>query len=199
MLRQMARYGLRAVLVGLAVVAMFALAQSRTAYIAKMVPLSATPGGAAAGSLTPGTQVQVLSEKGAFSQIQLQGWSPQGGSTAIFAAPGERILLATFGDAGKVGRKVKGKGADASGSPWEQVQATVWVPKAALIANVDSLWKQASQLYGKRCSTCHALPATDKYTANQWPGTLRGMAQRAGLSKEDTELLVRYAQAHAKK
>lgn len=74
-----------------------------------------------------------------------------------------------------------------------------WVAKSALIADVNTLWKQAGVLYQQRCSTCHALPETGKFTANQWPPIMRGMGPRSGLTAEQTQLLTRYAQAHAKR
>lgn len=190
------RVGLGLVLINLFV---WGWGQGRTAYIATTTAILGGPGGAAIGSLTPGTPVAVLKEQGKFSQVQIQAWSPKGGNAALFAGPGQRILLGSLSNLPQAQRVVKGQAKDPSDQVWEQAEVVAWVNKTALIPDVSALWKRASTTYQKRCSTCHALPATDKYTANQWPGTLRGMAQRAGLSKDDTELLVRYVQAHAKK
>lgn len=175
----------------------WALGQGRTAYTGAATSLLSAPKGANLGSLTPGTRVAVLKEQAGFSQVQLQGWSPQGGATALFEAKGQRILLASF--TGKVQRRVRGQGKDEGGTVWEQVEVVGWVPKGALIADVNTLWKQAGALYQQRCSTCHALPETAKFTANQWPPIMRGMGPRSGLTAEQTQLLTRYAQAHAKR
>ena len=55
--------------------------------------------GPAIGSVTPGTPLQVSSEvKNGLEEFTLDAWSQQGDDTTLFAAQGERIVLATLAD-----------------------------------------------------------------------------------------------------
>ncbi|HKX16980.1 MAG TPA: hypothetical protein VJT33_03085 [bacterium] len=69
---------------------------------------------------------------------------------------------------------------------------------AALTSDVQTVWTRGRQSYESHCSTCHSLYASDQYTANQWPGLLSNMSDRAGLSGPDLALALKDLQTHAK-
>ncbi len=78
------------------------------------------------------------------------------------------------------------------------VHKGAWIKYAKLSKNMNKTWKIASSIFSERCLMCHTLPKSTKFTANQWPPTLKVMAKRAALDKKQTDLVSEFLQYHAK-
>ncbi|HLJ58726.1 MAG TPA: hypothetical protein VKZ50_03235 [bacterium] len=172
-------------------------AAGKTAYTAGTAQLRKDPGGAVVGTLTPGTPVSVTESRGTDAHVSVQGWSAAGSNTVV-AAVGVRIALANLSAPDQAQRQTGSQTKDSYGTVWTQVTISGWVAANALTADVQTVWTHGRQVYEAHCSTCHSLYATDQYTANQWPGNIQNMADRAGLSGDDLSLVLKYLQTHAK-
>ncbi len=53
--------------------------------------------------------------------------------------------------------------------------------------------------YEAKCGRCHALPATDAYTAEKWVPYVDAMAPKARLTDTEKANVLAYVQANAKK
>ncbi len=172
-------------------------AVGKGAYAASSTPLRNNPGGAVVGTVTPGTPLSVTETRGSDAHVSVQGWS-SAGSNAIVAAVGQRVVLVSLTAPDQAQRQTGAQTKDTYGTVWTQVTVTGWVAAGALTADVQTVWAHGREVYESHCSTCHSLYAPDQYTANQWPGTLQPMADRAGLSGDDLVLVLKYLQTHAK-
>ncbi|HYM68162.1 MAG TPA: hypothetical protein VEZ44_01080 [bacterium] len=172
-------------------------AAAKTSYSSGTAQLRKDPGGTVVGTLTPGTPVSVIESRGTDAHVSVQGWS-SAGSNAVVIAVGQRIVLANLSAPDQVQRQTGSQTKDSYGTVWTQVTISGWVGANALTTDVQTVWNHGRQTYEAHCSTCHSLYATDQYTANQWPGNIQNMADRAGLSGDDLALVLKYLQTHAK-
>jgi len=150
------------------------------------------------GDIVPGTLVRVLAQHGATIEIEVEGWSVKGAPSLVFATVGQRILQARLTGVGQSHRTVVRQAEDDYGYTWEQVRVTGNVNAASLVPDVASVWNSARQIFAKQCSSCHALHRPKEFTANQWASIIRTMAFRAALSDDQTDLVAKYLQTHAK-
>jgi trimethylamine-N-oxide reductase cytochrome c-type subunit TorC len=82
---------------------------------------------------------------------------------------------------------------------WKEVELdNVWVDSKFLVPDMQDVWKKASKIFHERCSMCHALPKSTTFTANQWPATLKVMTRRAALDKNQTDIVSKFLQYHAR-
>lgn len=153
------------------------------------------------GTVTPGTSLTIekTDKSSSRAEVELDGWSQKGGEGVIFQQPGVRIIIARLDQPGKLStRTVTDKKTDSYGTTWEHVKLMAWVAESALVPHVSQVWEAGKQIYTAHCSTCHALHDPGEFTANQWPGELRAMAPRAGLTAAQLALVTRYLQANAR-
>jgi len=158
-------------------------------------------GGAAIGSITPGTAVtpSVGPQAGGVREaVIVEGWSAQGAGSVLYAAPDQRIILATLTAGAVTQRKLLEQRRDDYGTVWKHVQISGYVSSKHLVPDVATVWSAGQELYDARCSACHALHAPTEFTANQWPGILQTMVKNAALDPEQATLVTRYLQAHAR-
>jgi hypothetical protein len=167
------------------------------AYTTDTADLWKDPGGAVVGTVTPGTPVSVTETRAADAHVAVHGWSAAG-SNAVVAAAGQRIVLVNLTAPDLAERHAGAQTKDNYGTVWTEMTVTGWVAAGATTPDVQTVWARGHQSYESHCSTCHSLYAADQYTANQWPGLLSNMSDRAGLSGADLALVLKYLQTHAK-
>lgn len=131
-------------------------------------------------------------------QVTFDGWSPQGDMGILYEAPGQRVIVAKLNTSGRSIGSVAGTMTDAYGTVWTHVVVRGWVDRSQVTPDLSAIWAAAQSLYASRCSTCHALHNPEEFSADQWPGILTPMAQRAGLSKQEKQLITQYLQFHAR-
>jgi trimethylamine-N-oxide reductase cytochrome c-type subunit TorC len=154
----------------------------------------------AIGVLELGAKVNILKKKAQWFKIRIVGWQQKGLASVVYAFNGVRIIkveLTTNGEKfTNVLKTVKDKD---TGLVWKKVELkSVWINSKNLSKNMDKVWKSTSSLFHNRCSMCHALPKSTKFTANQWPATLRVMAKRAALDRSQNDEVSKFLQYHAK-
>lgn len=167
-------------------------------FVRQSTRLQAEDGRIEIGKIFPGTLVQVLAKHDSLAKIQVDGWSVKGAPRTVFAAMGQRILVARLSAAGQSFRKVMNQVDDTYRTTWERVSITGEVNRSDLVADVASVWASANKIFSERCSACHSLHRPKEFTANQWPSMLGMMTYRAALTDDQAELVTRYLQAHAK-
>jgi hypothetical protein len=169
-----------------------------TAFSRGSIPLMADPKGGALGTVTPGTPLEVVKRDNDHAEVRIDGWSMTGADQYVFAAKGQRITLVRLTTIESANRKVLGHSKDDYGIDWQHVVVTGWVAPGTLTGDVAPVWAEADALFKKRCTACHALHQPTEFTANQWPHILKIMTQRAGLTQDETTLVTKYLQTHAR-
>jgi Dihaem cytochrome c len=169
-----------------------------TQFAAGSIPLLADAQRDPLGSVTPGTPLSVIKRAGDLAEVRIDGWSMAGADTVVFAAKGQRIVLAELSANRPANRTVGTRSEDQYGGVWEQVTVTGWVSSSDLVAAVEPVWEKAHALFAKRCTMCHALHQPTEFTANQWPHILQIMTKRAVLTPDQTALVTKYLQTHAR-
>jgi trimethylamine-N-oxide reductase cytochrome c-type subunit TorC len=126
------------------------------------------------------------------THVKLHGWSAQGADGIVIAAPGKRIVeLSNFS---APALRSPGAVTQAEGTAYTAVTIDGWVATSALVDDVQTVWAAAGAAFAQHCSACHALPPVAAYTANQWPGVVKGMAANAALAPDQAALITTYLQ-----
>ncbi len=154
----------------------------------------------AIGILEIGAKVYVIKKKGNWYNVQIKGWQQKGLNSVIYAFMGKRIVKAELTPNGeKFITTLKTIKDDNTDLIWNEVELNgVWISAKPLVKSMNDVWKAASKIFHERCSMCHALPKSTTFTANQWPATLKVMTRRAALDKNQTDIVSKFLQYHAK-
>lgn len=180
-----------------AVLAAGTVAASSTLYVGSDAALK-TASGAALGTVTPGTAVNVVTTSSNVANVQIDGWQPVGSGGAIYAGVDSRVVLVRLANGASLpDAAIVAKQNDAYGSAWNHVRLAGTIALSTLVPDAATVWQSAATLYGQRCSACHTLHQPSEFTANQWPGAVAAMAHNASLTPAQQDLIVRYLQAHA--
>jgi len=180
-------------LTGIALVFASAHGAGLTRYTNAATPLLDVTSGKPMGSLGPGVALDVLGRSSATTHVAVHGWSMHGANAIVFAAPDRHIvLLSAF-----AGHVTLGTSQNIAGVLYDSLTIEGSVANSALADDVQALWNNARDLYVQSCGSCHALPATNAYSANQWPAILKTQAPNAGLDAEQTALLTTYLQVQS--
>ncbi|MEF2074731.1 NapC/NirT family cytochrome c, partial [Consotaella aegiceratis] len=155
--------------------------------------------GSPAGRIVAATPLKVIETDGDWLEVEVEGWQQQGAERMMYAAQGKRIFAValTPGAAGKTTPGETMTDAD-TGQNWTDATITGWVRNEKLTADHDQLWTYGSEMFSGACGTCHSLPHTGHYLANQWIGTLNAMKRFAPLDEEQFRFLQKYVQMNAK-
>ncbi|WP_444453945.1 pentaheme c-type cytochrome TorC [Rhodobacter capsulatus] len=153
----------------------------------------------AAGKVIAATPMVVQAVSGKALQVKLDGWQQEGAERMLYAAQGQRIfnvaLAPTAVSAVTAGKTMTDPDTD---QVWTEGSLTVWVKNGDLTDSLDKVWSYAGSMFSAACGTCHVLPHTSHFLANQWIGTLNAMKTKAPLNEEQFRLVQKYVQMHAK-
>lgn len=151
------------------------------------------------GRLLAATELSVLERQGDALRVRVDGWRQQGVDRVIYKLMGHRIFSVVLTPAAVEGVEVHETRLDeATDLTWERVSHDFWVANTDLIADVDTLWEYGAEMNQAACSTCHRLAEPEHFLANQWIGVLKSMERFVSLDKEQTRMLQKYLQVHAK-
>jgi trimethylamine-N-oxide reductase cytochrome c-type subunit TorC len=168
---------------------------TKAAFVAKP---SGTPEGAGDARLLPLTPVHVLKREGGWLQVQIDGWQQQGADRVLYAARGQRILQAVFGNAALADVKQLDTETDPETKlVWHKAQVVLWTSPDALLADRTKIMAYGAELFGSTCGACHAPPPPNSELANQWIGTTESMKQNVSISDEQFRFLQKYLQLNA--
>lgn len=178
------------------------LASGDAFYVVSPTPFTleqAVSGTAEDGKLLGATRLAVLSREGGRMQVRVDGWQLEGSESALYALQGQRILQAVLSPEAiaKVKRMTSVQD-EHTGQQWHQVSLTVWIAQKGLSADLTQLWRHADETYRASCATCHALPHSQDFLANQWIGTLGAMKRYTSLDDAEYRLLLSWLQYHSK-
>lgn len=153
----------------------------------------------AAGKVIAATPMVVQAASGAALQVKLDGWQQEGAERMLYAAQGQRIFNVALAPSA-VSAVTAGKSLTDPDTEqvWTEGTLTVWVKNADLTDSLDKVWSYAGAMFSAACGTCHVLPHTGHFLANQWIGTLNAMKTKAPLNEEQFRLVQKYVQMHAK-
>lgn len=178
------------------------LAKGDTFFVVAPTPftLVAQPGSPAEdGKLLGATKVAVLARENDRMQVRVEGWQIEGSESVLYALQGQRIMEAVLSpDAIAKAEKVRSVMDDNTGQQWHQVRLTVWIAQKGLSADLAQLWRHSEETFHASCATCHALPHSNEFLANQWIGTLGAMKRYTSLDDAEYRLLLSWLQYHSK-
>jgi hypothetical protein len=151
------------------------------------------------GKVLAATKLTVLARSKDLLQVRIDGWQQEGSESALYALQGQRIVEALLSPA-EAQKVVKGKTVhDAETNlNWNQGTLTAWVRADRVSTDLERLWTYSDDLFGASCATCHALPQSGSYLANQWIGNLGSMKRYASLDDDQYRLMLTYLQYHSK-
>jgi cytochrome c5 len=84
----------------------------------------------------------------------------------------------------------------------QQVAPATTSPKSSTAtANLskEEMLKKGEDLFNLKCGRCHGLPSPSEYTAADWQPIMARMAPKAKLNSEETNWVLAYVNANAKK
>ncbi len=150
------------------------------------------------GTITPGTKLMGLEEKGDKQLVVVSGWSAYGEQSVIFQNIGQRVVYALLKPNAFQAIQKGASKADEYDAEWIPSSIQGWVKNADLTPSQQDVWKEGEKLFTERCGSCHQAHPSDEFTMNQWPNIIKAMKDRAGLLPEQQWQLTKYMQAHAK-
>ncbi|RUA16195.1 MAG: hypothetical protein DSY55_04655 [Clostridia bacterium] len=152
------------------------------------------------GTLYVLSPLAVQEQKDGMVKVSLEGWQQDEAPSIIYALQGFRIRNALLGEEAQKHIEILDTVTDPNTDlVWHHVRLDdVWVFNSALTDDAQPTWDNTEALFHKSCSVCHALPSTERFTANQWPGILKTMFRRAALSRENGDLVRKYLQYNAR-
>lgn len=152
------------------------------------------------GKVAVASPVTVLQKQGGKVKVRIDGWTLVEYPTQIFSEPGVRIEYASFDENNVVKTNPKAGEKTVQGNKWVKASAEGWIDAKALTSDVNGLWKKGLERQQQACSSCHAAPAANHFTANQWASTLPERGGRVGHTRAGANaLMFKYLQTHAKK
>ncbi len=167
----------------------------------KTVPIFLSPKGKQnCGIIEAASEVTVVKHQPGWYEVTLEGWQPESSTSVVYALEGIRIRVALLKACAQSNVQVLETVTDPNtDQKWRRVKLVgAWVPENDLVAYLTAYWKNASSLYRKSCSVCHALHNPKEHTANQWPGILKSMKPRTPLSKDQIVWVEAFLQYNAK-
>lgn len=72
-------------------------------------------------------------------------------------------------------------------------------PKDSPAVAANDVVAKGSDLFTQRCGKCHELPSAAEFTSEQWKPIIDRMAPKAKLTEEETNWVLAYVNANAKK
>lgn len=82
-----------------------------------------------------------------------------------------------------------------------QQTTTTTTETSTITANLtkEEMLKRGEDLYNLRCGKCHGLPKPADFTVKDWKPIMASMAPKAKLNAEETNWVLAYVNANAKK
>lgn len=145
----------------------------------------------AIGELIIASEVNILSQKESFSEIEFVGFAPEG-SAVLYEKSG--TLIVGFESSNPASLNILGKKTDEYGSVWVNISVKGFVKSDVLSSDKSKVLAIGKTLFQTKCSTCHALHPESEFDANVWPSILESMGAQAGLSKLEKMSIEKYLQ-----
>lgn len=146
-------------------------------------------------SITKGSKVKVLDQKGDKTLIELKGWSyEEEPNLEIFPAMGVTVTLAEVVESKASSKETLQKKEDEYENVWIEGKVNGWVLTSSLTNDFKSLWTKEASFASQRCGTCHGEPKIESYEAVQFPSLISLMKSQSGLTDDEEAFIVNYYQ-----
>ncbi len=177
-----------------------AVSAAQVQYTAEPVQINRSAKADYLGKVAVASPVTVLQKQGGKAKVRVEGWTLAEYPSQIFSEPGVRIEYASFDEENVVKVNPKAGEKTVQGNKWVRASAEGWIDAGALTGDLDGLWSKGRARLGQACASCHAAPAADHFTANQWASLLPERGGRTGHTRAGVNaLMFKYLQTHAKK
>lgn len=191
----------QALVVNMPVASTSELAKVETAYVTntKNFYMASEMSGDPDGKLLGATKLTIVERDGDKLKVRLDGWQLAGADTVFYALQSQRIMQAVLDKTAVAGIEHKEAVTDQeTQQTWYPSSLTVWVDDKGLNTALEPLWAYSQDTFNSSCGTCHTLPESDHYLANQWIGNLNAMKRYTSLTDDQYRLLLAYLQNHSK-
>lgn len=145
------------------------------------------------------TKVNLIKKENTYSKIKITGWILDENEDVIYKDYGIINELLVLNKINKNLFTYEDRITDEYGDIWNKISIIGWVKNTSLTKSLDTKWKKISKLYKTTCGACHKVHKAKEFEANAWPGLLGAMGDRAGLTPNTKEKVLKYLQEHAKK
>lgn len=150
------------------------------------------------GKLLGGAEAKVLAKQGDSIQVQFSGWQPESAQSVVYQEMGKRIIMAALGDGAiAITEREEAQIDPSTDQVWMPVKLSIWTDASALNLEQSTLWEYSESAYQSGCSSCHSLSDKERYTANQWVGTMASMRRFTSYSDDEYRLILAYLQNHS--
>ena len=141
-----------------------------------------------------GAKVEVVKKEGKKVTLKLKGAILNSYQKAIYIQKGFRVKMA--GIRGKIPDSVKVLKVekDAYKKDWSIVEFTFQTDAKNVEPKLEIAFAATNEFFSNVCSACHTAPQIGHFNPNQWPGIVKSMAQRSGMSKKDTKAMTKFLQ-----
>lgn len=173
----------------------FAQSAPAQRYANALTPLLDAAGGKKIGNVAPGAAVTVEGTSGGSTHVTIKGFSPQSSAATVFTSADKHIIEIS----GFSGHATAGASQSSGGTAYTAVTVDGWVATSALADNLQSVLSAGAALFSAKCGSCHALPKTGDYNANQWPGIMKTQSDNAALDDAQAALITTYLQIQSGK
>lgn len=143
------------------------------------------------GRLIVGSKVKKMGINEEMVEVEFSGFQPEG-SPIVYEELG--VLMVGYEGVDSSSVEIIEEQKDEYDNVWLHVKVKGYIPKDALIEDKDLIIHEGQDLFMDRCGSCHALHSEDEFDANVWPSIIGGMADLAGLNKDEQDLIVKYLQ-----
>jgi hypothetical protein len=188
------RLGLAVLLSAGSALAVRAASADAPAFIAlPTVPLAASAGGLAFGTLYVSAPVHTATADGT-THVTARFWmkGDAGASGPLFDAP-NGIEVGRIDNAPPANARPDGQR-----DGYTALAIDGFVPADAVADKLQPIWDGAEQSYEFSCGGCHQLYAASAYSPDEWAAEMASMASSANLRPEDAMLLLKWLQTTAR-
>ncbi|MDP5218901.1 pentaheme c-type cytochrome TorC [Ruegeria sp. 2205SS24-7] len=155
-----------------------------------------------AGSLELGAPVEVLARSGNKMQIRLAAWRKEKGfGRVLYHDFGLNMRKAVLNKDTATNAAIvhasETRNDDNTGLDWSEVTVDLWAVSRGFVKDEQVLWDVAAESYASDCSTCHAQPDPEHFSANAWPAMFNGMVGFTNFDEAESKLVLTYLQKHS--
>ena len=171
---------------------------TKAVYPLATVPCFDAKDGGREGRILAATKLTVLENDGSWLKVRVDGWRQDDVDAIIYELQGKRIFAVALDQIAREKPHINSTMTDVDTEQiWHAVSFETWVKSQNMVGSLTKLWDYGSEMHGACCGSCHPLPPTKHFLANQWIGGLKDMQQYINLDKEEYRFLQKYMQLHA--
>jgi len=146
--------------------------------------------------LGPGTPVIVLERNNDRFRVRIQGRQFQSNDHTLYSA--DRMVALVHMREGSLTASEDATLDQVTGLHWRSGQIEGWLSREGLTNEISTLWNYGKAVYQNECVRCHVVFPPSDFWATQWKNNIHNMQRKTNLTSEETDILLKYLQHHAK-